>query len=310
MKTKHLFWGFLFITLGILILLNNFTDINFYWLGFWKFWPVFLILLGIALLIKQEAVRAILISLAAVAIAVAIFSTFKFGFNFFRHDFIFDLKNDIDNDSYETEFFEEDFNQNVNFASVYFEGGAGSFKIKDTTSKLFSAVTTGNNHVYDLITYEEGENVKINFSQRSERVFSFKKKNKVDIKLNTNPTWKLNFALGAAAGEFDLRNYKVEDLDIDIGAASLKIILGSLLDSAKVDIDAGASSIEISIPENAGCEVNATVLLASRKLEGFNKYKDRIYRTDNFETADKKIYMTIDAGVSSVRVKRYASDDW
>jgi hypothetical protein len=130
------------------------------------------------------------------------------------------------------------------------------------------------------------------------------------MSLNSNPVWKLNIDVGAAESEFDLKSYKVEDLDINIGAASLKILLGDLLDSAKVDIDAGASSVEILIPDNVGCEVNIDIVLSSRKLDGFKKVEDDIYQTENFNSSSKKIFMNIDTRVSSVKIKRYSGDDW
>jgi len=317
MKTKHLFWGFLFITLGTLILINNFSTINIYWFNIWQFWPLFLILIGISLLIKQEVLRGILISLTGIVLGVAIFSTFKLGWNYFTDEVIVDVRNgieikDIDDESLETKIFEEDYKENIKYASLHFEGGAGSFKIADTTSKLFSAITKGYDNNYSFTHIDEGENAKLHLENEREGFFIFrgKNKNKVYISLNPGPIWKMNFDVGAASSEFDLRKFKVEDLDVDIGAASLEVVLGDLLDSVKVDIDAGASSVEISIPENMGCEVNAEIVLSSRKLEGFSKVKDDIYRTDNFESSTKKIYMNIDMGVSSVKIKRYSSETW
>ncbi|MDO8549615.1 MAG: DUF5668 domain-containing protein [Ignavibacteria bacterium] len=316
MKTKHLFWGFLFITLGTLILINNFTSLDFYWLSIWQFWPLFLILIGISLLIKQETVRAILISLTAIVLGAAIFSTFKLGWGYFRNEVIIDGGNGIEitdeDKNFETKVFEESYKENIKYASLHFEAGAGSFKITDTTSSLFYAISKGYDNNYTLTRSDEGENVKLHFENKKEGFFIFrgKNKNRVNINLNTNPVWKMKFDIGAAATEFDLRQFKVEDLDIDIGAASLEIVLGDLLDSAKVEINAGASSIEISIPENVGCEVNADIVLSKREFEGFNKTRDDLYRTENFESSAKKIYMNIDTGVSSVKIKRFANSEW
>ncbi len=315
MKTKHLFWGFLFITLGTLILINNFTSINFYWLNIWQFWPLFLILIGISLLIKQEAIRAILISLTAIVLGAAIFSTVKLGWGYFREEVFIDGNHREIRDedkNLETKVFEERFDENINYASLHFEGGAGSFKIADTTNKLFSAVTKGYDNNYNLTRLDEDDNVKLHFENKRERFFIFrgKNKNRVNISLNANPVWKMNFDLGAAASEFDFRKFKVEDLDIDIGAAKLEIILGDLLDSSRVEIDAGVSSIEISVPQNVGCEVNADIVLSKKDFEGFNKTGDNLYRTDNFETSAKKIYMNIDTGISSIKIKRYTGNAW
>lgn len=314
MKNKHLFWGFLFLTLGLLILINNFTSVGFYWLNIWEFWPLFLILFGIALLIKQEKIKSIVLSLTAIILGAAIFSTFRTGWEHFHNEVIVDFKNgvqikDIDDKNLETMLFEENYNDNIKYAVLEFEGNAGVFKINDTTASLFSAVTKGYENQYNLIrSADDSDSVKINFKDEGDDILIFKgkKNNRINISLNSNPVWKLNFDVGGAATEFDLRKYKVEELDIDIGAASLKLYLGNLIDTCNVNIDAGAASIEILIPENTGCEVYADIVLSSRKLDDFKKVKDDIYRTENFESSAKKIFMNIDTGVSSVRIRRYA----
>jgi len=317
MKTKHLFWGFFFLTLGILTLINNFSSIELYWLNIWELWPLFLILTGISLLIKQEAIRAVLLSITAVILGAVVFSTFKLGFGYFHDEVIVDFRNgfnvkDIDDKNLKTEIFEEEFADNIETASLFFKGGAGSFKIADTTGSLFSALTKGYDNNYKLTRYDEEGNSKLYFESKKDGFLFFKgrNKNRVYMSLNSNPVWKLNIDVGAAESEFDLKSYKVEDLDINIGAASLKILLGDLLDSAKVDIDAGASSVEILIPDNVGCEVNIDIVLSSRKLDGFKKVEDDIYQTENFNSSSKKIFMNIDTGVSSVKIKRYSGDDW
>jgi hypothetical protein len=317
MKYKHLFWGFLFLTLGILTLINNFSSLEFYMFDLWQYWPLFLIIIGVSLLIKQEFIRAILISATAIVLGFALFSTFKLGWGYFHNEVIVDFRNginikDIDEKKLQTNIFEEEFSSDIKYAVLRFEAGAGSFKIKDTTGYLFSAVTRGYDNNYKLKRDAEGENIKLSFNDEKDGLLIFRgtRKNRVNIKLNPNPVWKLNLDVGAAESEFDLRNYKVEDLDIDIGAASAKIVLGDLLDSVYVDIDAGASSIDILIPESAGCEVNTDIFLSSRKLEGFQKIEDDLYRTENFNSSGKKIFINIDTGVSSLKINRYSGESW
>ena len=82
-------------------------------------------------------------------------------------------------------------------------------------------------------------------------------KNKVEIGLNSLPIWNMNFDIGAAAIDFDLSPYKISTMKLDIGAASLDLKLGDKYPKTIVDIDAGASSINIMIPDSSGCEINA-----------------------------------------------------
>ena len=317
MKTKHLFWGFLFITIGVLILLNNVTSFTLYWVNIWKYWPVFLILIGISLLIKSPFVRGAFASIIAIVIGISLFAMLKSGWGFFENDFVSGIHHgvvikDWNDHDYEVKNFYEDYNDKIKTASLDLKAGVGSFKITDTTSSLFAATTRGYGDRFVLTSTINGENASLIFERTEKKFFVFngKIKNKVDISLNTNPVWDLNFEVGAASTEFDLRPFKVNDVDIDIGAASLKIYLGDLNDTTNIEIDAGASSIEILIPESSGCELNADVTLSSKDFDRFNKVGKELYRTENFDSSTKKIFLNIDSGVSSVKIRRYNSGEW
>jgi len=309
MKNKHLFWGFLFLTIGTLILINNFASVDFE-INLWKIWPLFLILLGIGLLIKNEIIRGIVFSLTAIVLGAALFSTFNTGWHHFKNETHINI-NDSDEDN-ETKVFEEEFNNEIKFASLNLVANAGLFKIGDTTNILFKAITSGYHTNYSISRLEDNGKVKINFKNKEDgfSIFKGKKKNRVNINLNPNPVWDLNFDVGAASTEFDLREYKVSNLDIDIGAAALKLYVGDKQDTCKINIDAGASSIEVYVPESVGCEINSDIFLSSRKLDGFIKTGDDYYRSENFNSTSKRIFMNVDSGVSSFKVKRYNSEDW
>jgi hypothetical protein len=90
-----------------------------------------------------------------------------------------------------------------------------------------------------------------------------------------------------------------------MGAASLKLKLGEMHDTVNVRIEGGASSIRIYIPKNSGCEIKSDMGLSSKDFEEFINIGDDTYRTPNYDSAVKKIFIVLDGGVSSVKVKRY-----
>jgi hypothetical protein len=65
------------------------------------------------------------------------------------------------------------------------------------------------------------------------------------------------------------------------------------------------SSVELNVPSSAGCEVSFEGGLASKRLSGFEKEADGLYRTPGFAEAARKIYVDAEVGLSSLRVKRY-----
>jgi hypothetical protein len=111
--------------------------------------------------------------------------------------------------------------------------------------------------------------------------------------------------IGAANIDFDLSKYKIGNLKIDGGASSIKIKLGKLSEITNVKVDAGAASIDIRIPEGVGAELKTATALTSRNFKGFNMVNKGLHRTDNFESASQKIYIDINAAVSSINIERY-----
>ena len=65
MKTSNIFWGVFFIAIGGLILLGNYTALNFTWHSAWKFWPMVLVLIGVSILVKNQIGKGIVAGLAA-----------------------------------------------------------------------------------------------------------------------------------------------------------------------------------------------------------------------------------------------------
>ena len=72
MKLDRVIWGVVLLFIGGVLLLNNFNVIEFYWSNVWKFWPIFLIILGVNILFnKNNSQTGNIISLAIVVITLS-----------------------------------------------------------------------------------------------------------------------------------------------------------------------------------------------------------------------------------------------
>jgi hypothetical protein len=305
MKNKNVFWGVFFISIGIFILINNLTSYHFYYEEVWKVWPVALILLGISMLIRHEIIRSILVGLTAFTLAFAIYSSFITGFDFFDDHVTYFDDYEARGGDYNVQRFSEEFDSGIKAATLNFDAGAGSFVIMDTTNNLMMAKTEGVGN-YSLSRSGNTGAVSLDLTMKDKH-FSFKHgkiKNKVGIKLNPNPLWDININAGAANIDVDLSNYKIRNLDIAMGAASLDVILGMPEKETNFTLDAGVSSIDIAVPEKAGCEIRTDVALSGKNFKGFKEVKDNVYQTENFNRTDKKIFLELKTGVSSITVKR------
>ncbi|MBI3587166.1 MAG: hypothetical protein HY088_08560 [Ignavibacteriales bacterium] len=303
MRTSGLFWGIVFLVLGGLVLLHNLNVLDVDWYIVWKCWPILLIFWGISLLIKKEGSRwyTVAFIIFIVLMLVAAIAAFEwFDGNIDDH---WDFKwGDATNQT-----FSEPYENTIERASFTLESGAGKFFIDGTTDQLIDASTQLNFGRYAFNNSRSGDaaNVSLSLKGRSSGWGFGRVRNRADIKLNVQPVWDIDVGVGASAIDFDLTPYKVSRLRIDAGAASLKVKLGDRSDETRVRVHAGASSLRIEVPSSVGCEVRTNTALSGKSLHGFDKISRGNYQTDNFDNATKRIYIDVDAGVSSIKVERY-----
>ena len=306
MKTSQIFWGTLFIVLGLLVLLNNFSAINLHWGNLWQFWPILLVLIGVSMLVKNKFGKSALAGAAAILLALLLFTSVKLSTDFIKGDFELALNGDEDYNFTTTEY-KESFDTSIAKAKLYLEAGLGSFNIGDTTSELIFVKTEGIEKNYKLTKsdYDNVTKLKLKMHKTTFHLGKNKFRNRVEIALNENPTWDINIDGGAAAMILDLTKFKIENVYVGMGAASLDVKLGTLSDKIRLDIEAGASNIDILVPEEVGCQVRTDDVLSSKNIYEFIKIKSGLYRTEGFSDAEKKIFIKIDCGVSSINIRRY-----
>lgn len=311
MSYRKIFWGVVLVMIGILFILKNVGVIFFDWFSFWRLWPLVLILWGISLIPVKDYLKLIF-SVAAIGLSVLLVSKYdKTGY----YDFGWDHKNHRFEKNWGDEWSEGGAEQELSqlYDSVIqrvklnLDAAAGDFRLDSVTEpdQLLTFEKKGNIGNYSMTSEGDSADRVINLKIEDSKVKFRNNGMRVKLGLNPKPVWDFDFDIGAASINFDLSNYKVGKLSIDGGASSIEMKLGDLNDLTEVDINAGASSIDIQIPESSGAELRTETVLSSRNFVGFKKIGDGLFRTDNFEKAAKKITISIDAGVSSVDVNRY-----
>lgn len=309
MKNSHLFWGILFISLGFLVLLNNFTSFSLEWSTLWKMWPAVLVLWGLVLVAKNNVIKGVLAGLAAIILALTIFAAFKSTFSFVHDGFVFDIN--YNEDDYEVKSYSEPYDNSVKKVDFYLKGGAGKITINGTTGELFSAVSEGYRDNY-LMSYNKYDSTaSINFKMKKTKVhFNKNSQNNIELKLNSSPVWEMDYDIGAASVDFDLSPFKVEQLRMETGAASVKIRVGSLNENVDLRFHAGAARLEIEVPESSGCEIKTEAPLSVKDFDGFNKIRNGYYRSPGYSDSVNKIHIEIEAGISSIEINRYPDSEW
>lgn len=311
MKQSNIFWGAMLVGLGTLLLFDRLGMMHFDWWAFAKLWPFLIILWGVSIIPVQNGIKIVL------ALLVAAGSVFmylnkaedrperhKYSYRYDFDDNDEEEAEESENDILTDQSFNEPYNPAISTAKLEMDAAAGSFVLQGSTGELIFAENKGFGNQFDFKTEVLGTEAKILLKQHNDIKFGKNKGNKFNLMLNTSPVWEFDFDIGAAEFDFDLSNHKVSKIDIDGGAASIELRLGDLQPETDISIDAGASSVEIRIPASAGCRILGTSVLSSRNFEGFDKVDKGHYETKNFETANQKIRIRMDAAISGFTVIR------
>jgi hypothetical protein len=126
----------------------------------------------------------------------------------------------------------------------------------------------------------------------------------IDIsELNRAQIGTARFEVGAA--EFTARhlgNLNAERIEVDAGVGSLTLWLnGDWQRDARLSIDLGLGALELRVPEGLGLDIRKDSFLTSLDSEGLVKRGDS-YRSLDWDEADRKITVDLDAAFGSVKV--------
>jgi len=308
MKTGKIIWGLILISVGAILLLDNLGIIDFYWNTIWHYWPVILILSGINILFSRNNSTIgtiIAISITCIVLAFIIYTGLSYPSNPDRW-----YNNNEDTIPWENNrngnTFTEEFSPGTRKAELNITGGVTSYKLEGTTSKLFDASVKQVSGRYSLkkISRDSVEVLKFSMNEQNGS-WRMRGGNKVTLKLNPFPQWNINVKLGAGAIDFDLRPFKIENLNFEGGAASFRVKLGEPKNITNITVKSGVADIDISVPASAGCQIKIRSGLSSRHFDGFTKQSDGTYATSNFISSSKKILINLNGGLSNFQVKRY-----
>jgi hypothetical protein len=304
MKYGKIFWGVILVTLGILFAFRNFGVIDFNVRSIFRLWPLLLVFWGIAIIPLKPMVKLVLTVITILIAVVFILNSpvrEYHWFNWYRgHDYT-----QHDESERIEQHFAEAFDTSVLFAELNLDVAAGDFKIENTCVDLFEFYNEGNSVSYDVETEREGDKTTIDIKNEGIRIGNDKSHEESILSLNEQLIWDLDIDVGASDMKMDLRPFKIENIEINGGAAAIDLKVGERMKEMNISVDAGASSIKIKIPESSDCEVKFKTILSSNELDGFIKIKKGLYQTPDFKSSSNKIYIEVDAAITSLKVKRY-----
>lgn len=337
MKNKSsVFFGALLVAFGFFLLAFNYDLIDFTFREVAKFWPILILIGGVAVIAhpKKAFFNTITALCLAFSIPLGIYSSATNGIdavsdkldNKFNFDMDFDEDQEEDFDfgdenSYKdqkndgTKTVEQNYalpmSSTVERAKLDFGGGAAEFHLEETTNNIFEATTSLTAGNYRLSDQVKGNLHDIEFNMKSNNNSNrfkvdedFDLQNDVYLKLNTKPIWEMDIKIGAGDLKFDLSKYKIEEINVETGAASIDLKLGDNQDRLDVDVSSGVAKVRLNIPESVGCRIKMNGILNTKDFEGFSKKGD-YYLTSNYESSKKKIEVKMSSAMSSLEIDRY-----
>lgn len=348
-RSNGVFWGGLLVALGVFWLLRNLGFLHIDWHEISRFWPVLLILAGVGLLASGGERGGVGRGISGILIVAAVLAgiTHRTERSLDRHrdNWNFRWNDDDDEDRPEKDewdfgdrererdrgydedestqdedsdsekidvqngHYEYDMENSLREATLNFEGGAGNFKLKGDTDKLFEADTRSSvgEFTANIRNNRNANTAVIDFKMENNHVElkDGKLENEVEINLNESPTWNIDLGVGAGKANFDLSDYKVKSLKVSTGVADLDLRLGDKVPQADVQIESGVASVTLQIPRSVGYEVRFDGALNVKNLDDLEKINDNLYRSADFETAARKVVIRYDAGLSKVKIQRY-----
>jgi len=70
-RERNPFWGIVFLSIGVIFLLNNFGILSWdVWDILWKFWPIFLIVVGLQIILGKSLIAKMIISLISILLVL------------------------------------------------------------------------------------------------------------------------------------------------------------------------------------------------------------------------------------------------
>jgi len=123
------------------------------------------------------------------------------------------------------------------------------------------------------------------------------------FRLNPDLPMTLDIDAGASRLNLDLRDLQVKYLSFDGGASRINLTLPIHVENMIADLEAGAASIELNVPQGVGLRLRLKSVGALKIDESrFVPREGRIYQSADYDTAKYRAEVNIEGGATSIAV--------
>lgn len=289
-------WGVFLLFLGIVFLLQTLNVLPWgLWGTLWRFWPVLIIVIGVGILLRQYnvwLVNALIMALLLACLGIAIWQ-------------------------YEppapagqtTKSYSEPLGS-LERAQIEMDFTAGSVTMGSLPPSSLNFVEAGSemrNGDGDMKVdfHQQGSEGRLHLSkEQANWQFWDEDGTRWQVRFNRNIPLTLDVRSAASNVDLDLSQLHITELSLDVDVGNYVVKMPSLAGTVYACIDAALANLEITIPDNVAVKLKADVDLSAFEVDEsrFPRMGD-YYMSQDFESAENRLELELDADISRVQVK-------
>jgi len=314
-KSKSVFGAVILVSLGTILLLNNLNLLPWrVWRTIFRLWPLILVFGGLEMIMGGSWLNKIFMALFGLLIAFLLMAGIFF---WFLPVSLKNLKVDFNNQAQKFQLktsqitiSPEDY-PGITKRNVSIKSGMAQISI-DALSRqqLFDLQSE---YYYGFIQPEveiDRQDKTLNISLENVtkiRPFFWTKDKKISQTLSLGqkdlPT-DLKLDVGVGKIEADFQEINLVNLNTQVGAGSAKFEFSANAIPQNFKIDIGAGSLTLIIPVDVGFAIDYQIGLGSLQVESQSFKKTGRFQSDNFNQADKKMIISANIGLGSLKIER------
>ncbi len=289
-------WGIFLLFVGVVLLLQSLGLLPWgLWGILWRFWPVLIIIIGIGILLRRRNVWLVSLLILVILGACLGIAVWQYGLSppagTVTRSYAEPL-GDIERAQIEIDFTVGNIiigslpsgSPSLVEAVSNARDGEGSMNVDFQRQDSEGSLYLGTDRVNWRFWGEGGIEWEVNFT------------GSIPLALNIKST--------ASNMELDLSQLKVTTLRLDVDAGNCKVMMPASAGTIDVEIEADMANMEVNIPDGVAARIQADTGLGAFIVDTtrFPKHGD-YYISDNFNTAQNRIYLEIDSDLGRARVK-------
>lgn len=311
----------LLLFLGGVFLLNNFGLLPWdIWSNLWRFWPVFLILFGLQIVLGRNWFAQLVISILGILAIVVILLVASFSNNDVGR-FLMERFPQVQWQELGISTADQERTKQITISQLQYPDvrerqlgvriGSATVHIDEGTDSAHLDLVAryqANQGEPEVKVSSSGGVLRLDVEARSRHGFMmWGAAPECDLSLGMSeiPTG-ISIDLGSGEGELRLDRQRVGRLDIDLGSGSLQARLGTAsVPSSRTIIKIGSGDLELEVPQGVGVRINHQIGSGQLRFENNNLEREGEFKTQNYDSSGVKWDLDIDIGSGHVSLKTY-----